>query len=89
MFAAELFSFIMQHTGEMVQHLQPFCCSGVWISIGAHALGVYFKLQKMARAVDHISPSLVMLLITFVMALIFIKINTAVICNSQVRHFSS
>jgi hypothetical protein len=60
MFTAELFSFITQHTGEMVQHLQPFCCCGVWISIGAPALDVYFKLQKMAGTVDHIIPSLVM-----------------------------
>jgi hypothetical protein len=59
MFAAELFSFIMQHTGEMMEHLRPFCGCGVWISIDAHALDLYFKLQKMARAVGDVIPTVI------------------------------
>jgi hypothetical protein len=35
-----------QYTGETVHHLLPFYRSELWISIGAHVLNMYFRLQK-------------------------------------------
>jgi hypothetical protein len=51
-----------QYTGEVIQHLQPFCCCGLRISINAHAQDLYFRLQKMAGAVSLIITGLIMLI---------------------------
>jgi hypothetical protein len=42
-----------------MHHLQPFRQSGLWISIGTHAMDLYFRLQKTDTAISCIIPSLV------------------------------
>jgi hypothetical protein len=49
-----------QNAGKMIHNLQSLCCSGLWVSIGVHALDLYFTLQKTHIASWRITPRLIM-----------------------------
>jgi hypothetical protein len=70
-----------QDAGEMIYHLQSFCCSESWISTNAHEPILYSRMHKTDTAISSTTPSLIMLTEHTQKLMMLISFSTAFIVS--------